>query len=83
MKKFIRLLAHAVLILSMSSITLMILNVYNPLMGFTTSDYSKALFLTLYVLAGTLAVLVFTRAGEKKKKREPQPPQDDAEQYDQ
>ena len=28
MKKFIRLLAHAVLILSMSSITLMILNVY-------------------------------------------------------
>ena len=76
MKKIIRILAHAVLTLSLASITFMILNVYNPLMGFTTSDYSKALFLTLYVLAAVLAVLVFIRTGEKKKKREPQPPQE-------
>lgn len=71
MKTLIRILAHAVFILSLASITLMILNLYNPLMGFTASAYSKALFLALFVLAALLAVLVFTGAGRKK---EAQPP---------
>ncbi|MBR5707845.1 MAG: hypothetical protein IKX41_00480 [Oscillospiraceae bacterium] len=77
MKKFIRILAHAVFILSLTSITFMILNVYNPLMGFTSSDYSRAIFLSLYVLAAILAVLTFVRGGGKKKAREQQPPQSD------
>jgi hypothetical protein len=62
--------------LCLASITLMILNVYNPLMGFTTSDYSRAVFLALYVLAALLAVLVFSRGGKKKPRRGETPPQE-------
>ena len=40
MKRFVRILAHLVFILALASITLMILNVYNPLMGFTTRGIS-------------------------------------------
>ena len=79
MKRFIRLLAHLVFILSLCALTFMILNIYNPMMGFTSSDYSKAIFWALYVLAALLAVLVFSRTGGKKKKREQEPPQDQAE----
>ena len=75
MKRFVRILAHLVFILALASITLMILNVYNPLMGFTTSDYSRAVFLSLYVLAAVLAVLVFSRP-EKKKSRGDEPPRE-------
>ena len=75
MKRFVRILAHLVFILALASITLMILNVYNPLMGFTTSDYSRAVFLVLYVLAAVLAVLVFSRP-EKKQSRGDKPPRE-------
>ena len=75
MKRFVRILAHLVFILALASITLMILNVYNPLMGFTTSDYSRAVFLALYVLAAVLAVLVFSRP-EKKQSRGDKPPRE-------
>ena len=68
MKKIIRILAHVVFILSLASITLMILNMYNPLMGFTSSDYSRAIFLALYVRAATLAVLVLSPDGGEEKK---------------
>ena len=75
MKRFVRILAHLVFILALASITLMILNVYNPLMGFTTSDYSRAVFLALYVLAAVLAVLVFS-GPEKKQSRGDEPPRE-------
>ena len=74
MKNFIRVLAHLVLIFALASITFLILNVYNPLMGFTSSDYSSAVFLIEYILAALLAVLVFSRAGGKKKSRERENP---------
>ena len=77
MKRFVRILAHLVFILALASITLMILNVYNPLMGFTTSDYSRAVFLALYVLAAVLAVLVFSRPEKKKSRRESSPQEKD------
>ena len=80
MKTWIRVLAHIVFILSLSAITLVILNVYNPLMGFTASDYSKALFLALYVLAALLAVLVFTGADTKEKERDQKLSREDTEQ---
>ena len=77
MKRFVRILAHLVFILALASITLMILNVYNPLMGFTTSDYSRAVFLALYVLAAVLAVLVFSRPEKKNSRRESSPQEKD------
>ena len=79
MKSLIRILAHAVFILSLSSITFLILNVYNPLMGFTASEYSRAVFLALAVLAAILAVLLLARAGVRKKEREQKSPEDAAE----
>ena len=70
MKRLIRILAHLVFILSLTAVAFLILNIYNPLMGFTSSGYSKAIFLALYVLAALLAVLLaaqaFRRALSKK-----------------
>ena len=66
MKKPVRILAHAVFVLSATSIVLFILNLYNPMMGFMSSDYSLAIFLALYILSAVLAALVFTRRGKKK-----------------
>ena len=69
MKKPVRILAHVVFVLSVTSIVLFILNLYNPMMGFMSSDYSLAVFLALYILSAVLAVLVFCRAGRKKSRR--------------
>ena len=66
MKKPVRILAHAVFVLSATSIVLFILNLYNPMMGFMSSDYSLVIFLALYILSAVLAALVFTRRGKKK-----------------
>ena len=74
MKNFIRCLAHLVFILSLASITLGILNAYNPLMGFATSVYSRAVFLALCVLAALLALLLL--CGDKKKPRGDAPPRE-------
>lgn len=70
MKKSVRILAHVVFVLALASITLMILNVYNPLMGFTSSNYAQAVFLALGVLSALLAALVFCRGREEKKSGE-------------
>lgn len=69
MKKTVRILAHVVFVLSATSIVLFILNLYNPMMGFMSSDYSLMIFLALDILSALLAVLVFTRAGRKKSRR--------------
>lgn len=72
MKSFLRLLAHLVFILSLTSITFVILNIYNPLMGFVSSGYSKAIFLALCALAALLAVLLAARAfGRMRAKKSP------------
>ena len=68
MKKPVRILAHVVFVLSVTSIVLFILNLYNPMMGFLSSDYSLAILLGLDVLSALLAVLVFTHTGNKKSR---------------
>lgn len=66
MKKTVRILAHAVFVLSVTSIVLFILNIYNPMMGFMSSDYSLGIFLALYTLSALLAVLVFARREKQR-----------------
>ena len=70
MKKPVRILAHVVLVLAITSIVFFILNLYNPMMGFLSSDYSLAILLLLDILSALLAVLVFTRTGKKKSRRD-------------
>lgn len=50
------LLAHAVIVLVLSLATLFILDMYNPLLGFMSSTYTRILLCTLLVLSLILAV---------------------------
>ena len=54
--KKISLLCHAVIVLSLSLTTLFILDIYNPLLGFMESTYSRVLLCALFVLSFALAV---------------------------
>lgn len=55
------LLANAVLVLALTMGVLFILNIYNPLMGFTGSLYSRVLACSLYLGAAALGVLSLLR----------------------
>ena len=55
-RKRLALLAHAVIILSLSQITFFILNILNPLMGFMSSRYSLIVMGAYYILSLLLGI---------------------------
>ena len=73
MNSLIRVLSHLVVVFSLASITLLILDRFNPLMGFTVSAYSRAVFLALGAAAVLLAVLLLVRRIGKKTRAEQKP----------
>ncbi len=58
-RKLFSLLANAVVVLALTVLVLYILNVYNPMMGFTASLYSRVLECALCVLAAALGIVSY------------------------
>ena len=56
-KRIIRILPHLTIILSLMFITFWILDIYNPLMNFLSSDLSKGLLLLLCISALITAMI--------------------------
>ena len=56
-RKRITLLSHAVIVLALSLITFFILDIYNPMMGFLSSRYSRVVFCLFCALGLALAVV--------------------------
>ncbi len=59
--KISRLLAHAVIVLAAGLLVLYILDIYNPMLGFLDSVYSRILLCVLLLLALALGIVFFCR----------------------
>ena len=66
MKNTVRILAHVLFVLSVTTIVLLILHYYNPMMGFLSSGFSLAILLALAAVGAVLAVLVLYRDGRDR-----------------
>ncbi len=53
-------LANAVIVLAVTGLVFFILDIYNPLMGFMTSVYSRVLLCALFVLAPALGIVALS-----------------------
>jgi len=62
----LRLLAHAVIVLSVSLLVLFILDIYNPMLGFLDSPYSRTVLCVLLILAAALGVVI--AAGDRRSR---------------
>lgn len=67
MKHIIRILPHITIILSAMFITFWILDKYNPMMNFITSDLSNVLLLVFCI--SSLITAILTVALERKKSK--------------
>jgi hypothetical protein len=67
MKRLIRILPHITIILSAMFITFWILDKYNPMMNFITSDISNALLLAFCISSLITAILAVALERKKSK----------------
>ncbi len=56
MKRMVSLLSHACLILVLMLLVLLIVDRFNPVMGFINNDITKLMILALCLISATLAV---------------------------
>lgn len=57
MKRLVRILPHVTIVLSLMFITFWVLDIYNPLMNFISSDLSKILLLVFCISSLFTAIL--------------------------
>ena len=76
-KQRIALLSHAVIILSLSLITFFILDIYNPMMGFLSSRYSRVILCLYFVLSLALGIVsaAKSRRSARRSARKVPPPE--------
>ena len=74
-RKRFALLSHAVIIFALVHITFLILDIFNPMMGFLSSRYSRVVFILFLLSALTLGiwcVVLCRRSARSARKRRAQ-----------
>ena len=60
-RRALAILCHAVIVLAVTNATFYILDIYNPMMGFLTTTYSKTMLIALYASSAALGIACATR----------------------
>ena len=60
-RKSTALLSHGVIVFALSLLVLIILDIYNPMLGFLSSPYSRGVMGVLIVLSLTLGIISAVR----------------------
>ena len=66
-RRALALLCHTVIVLALTNATFYILDIYNPLMGFLTTTYSKVMLCALYAASAALGILTAARLRQRRR----------------
>ncbi len=66
-RRLLAFLCHAVIVLAVTNATFYILDIYNPMMGFLTTAYSKTILIALYAASAALGVVGVVRLRRRRR----------------